>query len=42
MENDRLLKLFYTAALADAAYYYGKHGIMEDVIKEKQAHRKKK
>lgn len=36
MEKDRLLKLFYAAALADAAYYYGKFGIIEEVTEEKK------
>ncbi len=38
MENNRLLKLFYAAALADAAYYYDKHGITADVTDEKREH----
>lgn len=37
MENNRLLKLFYASALADAAYHYGKHGIMDAVTEEKKA-----
>ncbi len=39
MEQDtnRLLKLFYANALVDAVHHYGKHGILEEVRREKQA-----
>ena len=37
-ENNRLLKLFYAGALVDAVNYYSKHGILEDVTREKREH----
>jgi hypothetical protein len=36
MDKERVLKLFYAASLADAAYYYGKHWIITEVIEEKR------
>lgn len=37
MDNGKkTLQLFYAAALADAAYHYGKNGILDDVTAEKK------
>lgn len=37
MEKDlQTLQLFYASALADSAYHYGRHGVMEEVTEEKR------
>ena len=39
MTNEtKTLQLFYAGALSDAAYHYGKNGIMETVTREKKKH----
>lgn len=35
-DSERKLRLFYAGALSDAAFYYGKYGIVDKVIKDKK------
>jgi hypothetical protein len=36
MEDHKILQLLYAGALADAAYYFGRHRIFEEVTRAKQ------
>lgn len=36
-DNEKKLRLFYAGALSDAAFYYGKYGVMDKVKEDKKA-----